>query len=230
MVEEVTDSLGQLLAMKGLVDLPGKYRMGGVGVLVGEKLIHMAPQAARVPKLMANLLKWLRTTDLHPLLASSIFHYEFEFIHPFADGNGRMGRLWQSAVLSQWNPLFADIPVESLVHAKQSEYYQAINESTQNTDAGPFTRYMLNVILEAIRDASPQVSPQVRRLLEVLQGTMGREQLQQALGLSDRKSFRLRYLAPALALGLIEMTIPSKPNSRLQKYHLSKKAKLLSVT
>ena len=101
-------------------------------------MIHMAPQAGRVPQLMANLLRWLAATDAHPLIASSIFHYEFEFIHPFSDGNGRMGRLWQTLILSRWNPLFAEIPVESLVHEQQSAYYQAIQASTQQSDAAPF--------------------------------------------------------------------------------------------
>ena len=92
---------------------------------------------------MGDLLRWLAATDAHPLIASSVFHYEFEFIHPFADGNGRMGRLWQTLILTRWNPLFADIPVESLIHEHQAEYYQAIQESTQKTDSAPFIDFML---------------------------------------------------------------------------------------
>jgi Fic family protein len=155
-----------------------------------------------------------------------LYHYEFEFIHPFADGNGRAGRLWQTLILFRWNPLFAHIPVESLVYEHQSEYYQALQRSTDQADSAPFIEFMLRMILDAVSEAAapqvaPQVTPQVERLLEVLVGDMSREDLQTALGLQDRKSFRERYLTPALAEGLIEMTLPGKPNSRLQKYRLT---------
>lgn len=215
------------LLMAGLIDEAGVYRRGGVGVMAGARVVHMAPPAERVPRLMADLFGWLTATDAHPLIASSVFHYEFEFIHPFADGNGRMGRLWQSLILARWNPLFAELPVESLVHAHQDDYYRAIQESTRQTDCAPFVAFMLRMILDAVTTAapqvSPQVSPQVAELLKVILGEMSREALQVALGLSDRKSFRDRYLKPALAEGLIEMTIPDKPNSRLQKYRLTAK-------
>ncbi len=213
------------ILMSGLIDETGIYRHGGVGVMAGQQVIHMAPPAGRVPHLMADLFAWLAATDAHPLIAGSVFHYEFEFIHPFADGNGRIGRLWQSLILARWNPLFADIPVESLIFEHQAEYYQAIQESTQKTDSGPFIAFMLRMILDTVTTSAPQVSPQVTpqvsELLAAIQGEMGREALQSALGLSDRKSFRERYLKPALADGLIEMTIPDKPNSRLQKYRLT---------
>lgn len=215
------------ILMAGLIDEAGAYRRGGVGVMAGGQVIHMAPPADRVPALMHDLLQWLGPSDQHPLIASSVFHYEFEFIHPFADGNGRMGRLWQTLILTRWNPLFADIPVESLVHEHQLEYYQALQNSTDQTDSAPFIEFMLRMILDAVSSAAPQVAPQVtpqvERLLEMLDGEMTREELQSALGLQDRKSFRERYLKPALAEGLIEMTIPGKPNSRLQKYRLTDK-------
>jgi len=163
--------------------------------------------------------------DGRPLIAGSVFHYEFEFIHPFADGNGRLGRLWQSLILTRWNPLFADIPVESLVFEHQHEYYQALQESTNRTDSAPFIAFMLRMILDAVTTTAPQVTPQVGELLLALQGELSREALQTTLGLQDRKSFRERYLRPALADGLIEMTIPDKPNSRLQKYRLTDKGR-----
>lgn len=217
------------ILMSGLIDEAGSYRHGGVGVMAGSQVIHMAPPADRVPQLMADLFGWLATTDTHPLIASSVFHYEFEFIHPFADGNGRMGRLWQSLILARWNPLFADIPVESLMFENQAEYYQAIQESTHKTDSAPFIAFMLRMILDTVTTSAPQVSPQVTpqvgELLAAIRGEMGREALQSALGLSDRKSFRERYLKPALVDGLIEMTIPDKPNSRLQKYRLTDKGR-----
>ncbi|WP_419638733.1 Fic family protein, partial [Thiolapillus sp.] len=152
-----------------------------------------------------------------------IFHYEFEFIHPFEDGNGRMGRFWQSLLLYQWSPVFEHLPIESMIFAHQQDYYDALNQSTQAGDSAPFLRFMLQTI-KATQDTtpqdSPQLTPQVEALLGVLQGEMSRSDLMAALGLSDRKSFRERYLQPALQAGLIEMTIPDKPNSRLQKYRL----------
>jgi Fic family protein len=105
--------------MLGLLDHPGAYRNRGVGVMAGKKVIHMAPPAAQVQRLMGQLFAWLQATKEHPLIASSVFHYEFEFIHAFSDGNGRMGRLWQTLLLSHWNPAFAWLPVESLGHQDQ---------------------------------------------------------------------------------------------------------------
>jgi Fic family protein len=217
------------ILMSGLIDEAGIYRRGGVGVMAGQQVIHMAPPADRVPQLMSDLFGWLAATDAHPLIAGSVFHYEFEFIHPFADGNGRTGRLWQSLILARWNPLFADIPVESLIFEHQAEYYQALQESTRQTDSAPFIAFILRMILDTVTTSAPQVSPQVtpqvRELLAVFQGEMSREALQAALGLSDRKSFRERYLKPVLADGLIEMTVPDKPNSRLQQYRLTDKGR-----
>jgi Fic family protein len=220
------------LLMKGLLEDAGHYRHGGVGVMAGKEVIHMAPPAKRVQGLMQQLLDWVGDTDSHPLLVSSVFHYEFEFIHPFADGNGRMGRLWQTLILSRWNPLLAYIPVESLVHDHQAAYYQALQDSTTQADSAPFIAFMLTMIRDAAMaggtpQVAPQVTPQVSALLTVLKLPMGREALQQALGLADRKSFRERYLQPALAAGLIEMTIPDKPNSRLQQYRMTAKGKQL---
>ena len=213
------------ILMAGLIDEARIYRHSGVGVMAGGQVIHMAPPADRVPALMQDLLQWLSASDQHPLITSSVFHYEFEFIHPFADGNGRMGRLWQTLILTRWKPLFANIPVESLVHKHQAEYYLALQKSTDQTDSAPFIEFMLRMILDAVSSTAPQVAPQVtpqvERLLEVLEGEKTREALQSAIGLQDRKSFRERYLKPALAEGLIEMTIPGKPNSRLQKYRLT---------
>ncbi|HDR46154.1 MAG TPA: Fic family protein, partial [Geoalkalibacter subterraneus] len=146
------------ILMSGLIDEAGLYRHGGVGVMAGQQVIHMAPPADRVPHLMSDLFGWLAATDAHPLIASSVFHYEFEFIHPFADGNGRLGRLWQSLILARWNPLFADIPVESLIFEHQAEYYLAIQESTHKTDSAPFIAFMLRMILDTVTSSAPQVS------------------------------------------------------------------------
>jgi Fic family protein len=214
--------------MAGLVTDAGHYRNGNVGVMNGKQVIHMAPQTDRVPQLMADLLAWLQQTDMHPLIASSVFHYEFEFIHPFSDGNGRMGRLWQTLILSKWSRLLAQLPVESMIHQHQTSYYQAINISTQKASSESFVEFMLEAILNTLSissdKATPQVTPQVKMLLNVLfeqkQG-LDREQFQSLLSLKDRKSFRERYLKPALVASLIEMTIPDKPNSKLQQYRLT---------
>lgn len=216
------------ILMSGLIDEAGSYRHGGVGVMAGSQVIHMAPPADRVPQLMADLFGWLAATDAHPLIASSVFHYEFEFIHPFADGNGRMGRLWQSLILARWNPLFADIPVESLIFEHQAEYYQALQESTQKTDSAPFIAFMLRMILDTVTTSTPEVAPEVTpevRLISVLAGEMTRQQLKEALGLKDDEHFRKSYLLPALEAGLIEMTIPDKPRSSKQKYRLTDKGR-----
>lgn len=211
--------------MEGLLDSPGSYRNGGVGVMRGTQVIHMAPPAIRVPKLMDDLLAWLNSTSEHPLIASAVFHYEFEFIHPFSDGNGRMGRLWQSLILTQWQPVFAQLPVESLIYEHQQDYYDAIEQSTKNSDCALFVEFMLNMISKALLanspQVAPQVSPQVVQLISLIKGEMGRVELQRALSLSDRKSFQLRYMKPALMAGLIEYTRPNSPNSRLQKYRLT---------
>jgi Fic family protein len=212
------------ILMSGLIDEAGIYRSGGVGVNAGQQVIHMAPPADRVPHLMTDLFGWLAATDAHPLIASSIFHYEFEFIHPVADGNGRMGRLWQSLILARWNPLFADIPVESLIFEHQAEYYQTIQESTHQTDSAPFIAFMQRMILDTVTSSTPEVAPEVTpevRLLSVFAGEMTRQQLKEALGLKDDEHFRKAYLLPALEAGLIEMTIPDKPRSSKQKYRLT---------
>ena len=215
------------IMMAGLLIDAGVYRRGSVGVMAGGEVMHLAPAANRVPDLMYDLLHWLAASEEHPLITSSVFHYEFEFIHPFADGNGRMGRLWQTLILTRWKPLFSDIPVESLVHEHQAEYYQALQKSTEQADSAPFIEFMLRMIHAAASASAPQVgpqvSPQVRRMLKIIQGEMTREAMQGALDLRDRQSFRKRYLLPALAEGLIEMTIPDKPNSRLQKYRMTAK-------
>ncbi|MDQ7003547.1 MAG: Fic family protein [Ghiorsea sp.] len=208
--------------MLGLIDEYGVYRQSGVGVMKGNEVIHMAPPAGRVALLMTDLLQWVKVAEHHPLIMSSVFHYEFEFIHPFADGNGRMGRLWQSLILQQWNAFFADIPIENLVYQHQEDYYVALQQSTEHSDSAHFIQFMLKRILDAILQdtpqESPQVTPQVKLLINGIKGEMSREELQNMLGLQDRKSFRERYLKPALEAGLIEMTHPDKPNSKLQKY------------
>ena len=224
------------ILMTGLIDDAGSYRQSGVGVMGSQALVHMAPPAGRVPHLMGDLFHWLQKGDHHPLIASSVFHYEFEFIHPFADGNGRTGRLWQTLILSRWNPLFLRIPVESLVFAHQQEYYAALQRSTQQGLVTPFLEFMLTMIQDAVLGSTPQVdpqvAPQVERLMHILSDAghygLSRKELLEASGLRDRKSFTKRWLAPALEAGFIEMTIPNKPNSRMQRYKLTVSGKRMA--
>lgn len=142
--------------MQELCPETGKFRKGGVGVFAGNKLIHMAPPAHLVPTLMKQLFDWLARAEDHLLIRSCVFHYEFEFIHPFSDGNGRMGRLWQSLILSKLHPCFPHLPVENLVFAAQEEYYKAIRQSSAGSDCAPFIDFMLGEICSTLRQYATQ--------------------------------------------------------------------------
>lgn len=132
--------------MEALVDNAGSYRGGGVGVYGEKGLVHLAPPADRVPVLMHDLFDWLKHAKDHLLIRSCVFHFEFEFIHPFVDGNGRMGRLWQSLILGKLHPLFEHLPVENMVYSNQQQYYDAIRDSTKAGQSGPFIDFMLGEI------------------------------------------------------------------------------------
>lgn len=137
--------------MEALTDDAGRFRRGGVGVFSEKGCVHMAPPAERVPALINELFDWLKQRKDHLLIRSCVFHFEFEFIHPFSDGNGRMGRLWQSLILGRLHPLFEHLPVENMVFARQQDYYNAITESTRKADSGPFIDFMLEEILNTLR-------------------------------------------------------------------------------
>jgi len=139
------------LLMAGLIDAPGRFRSGGVGIYRGDQLVHMAPPAARVPGLVGDLLAWLAASAWHPLLVSCVAHYELEFIHPFADGNGRLGRLWQTLILSRWNPLLAWLPIEEVIRSRQQGYYESLGQADQLGDLEPFVAYQLEAIHDALR-------------------------------------------------------------------------------
>ena len=149
------------LMMMALIDKSGQYRQAGVGVFDGDKCIHMAPPADRVPQLMHDLFEWVRKTDVHPLVSSCVFHYEFEFIHPFIDGNGRMGRYWQTMLLSRWKGIFAWIPVETIVKEHQQEYYDVIARCDAAGNSTAFIEFMLRCLLDAMNqiDEEPEEVP-----------------------------------------------------------------------
>ena len=141
------------LLMAGLVDRPGRLREGDVGIWRGKKLLHMAPPAEQLPRLVKDLLGWLRRTDAHPLVASVAFHYDFEFIHPFSDGNGRMGRLWQTLILSRWQPVLAWLPVETVVRNRQQDYYAQLARADAASDCSGFIEFMLQVVADSLDEA-----------------------------------------------------------------------------
>ena len=138
------------LMMQDLVERNGKYRNDGVGIFDGKRVVHAAPPAKRVPELMGDLFEWLKTSDVHPLIKSCVFHYEFEFIHPFQDGNGRIGRLWQTVILKEWKEVFAWLPVETLIKENQKEYYSVLGVSDSIANSTKFIDFMLTLILNTI--------------------------------------------------------------------------------
>ncbi len=142
------------LMMADLVTECGQFRSGGVGAFAGDVLLHMAPPAALVPAHMQDLFAWYRESPWHPLIKSAIFHYELEFIHPFVDGNGRMGRMWHTLLLGQWKNLFFWLPVEDLIRERQEDYYAALRVSDQKADCADFVEWMLSVISDSLQEIS----------------------------------------------------------------------------
>lgn len=279
------------ILMADLVKNAGYFRTGGVGVFKGRQVVHMAPPAEFVPEHIGNLINWYQKSTAHPLIKSAVFHYEFEFIHPFADGNGRMGRLWHTLLLAEWKEILAWIPVETLVKERQEEYYDALGKADKEADSTVFVEFMLTALKDALKEIPPtdqdsdpesdqesdqdsvldseQVCDQVKdkesdqdnrksielgekerkiiekaskeavailrnlfsetttdkvnKLLYVLSDeTLSASELMARLHLKHRPTFRKNYLKPALAKGLIEMTVPDKPNSKNQKYRKTK--------
>jgi Fic family protein len=135
-----------------LVKEAGRFRSQGVGVFAGTQLIHAGANYRFVPQLITDLFAWAKKTDVHPLIKSSIVHFEVEFIHPFMDGNGRIGRLWQTLILSKWNELFAWLPVETVVYENQQGYYDALQISEKTGNSEVFIEFMLNAILQALEE------------------------------------------------------------------------------
>ncbi len=207
----------------------GEFRHGDEGVFNGDRCIFMAPPPRLVPSLMDDLFHWMKKEKaiVHPLIMSAVFHYEFVFIHPFSDGNGRMARLWHTALLYQWNPIFAYIPLESQIEKFQEDYYQAISACHRNGNSTVFVEFMLERIDEILDEVNAQVrksnamnSEYVKRLLDVMEFDIpySAKTLMDLLGLKSRETFRKHYMDPALKQGIVERTIPEKPNSKNQKY------------
>ncbi len=149
------------ILMKDLLKNLGVFRSSNVGVGNVDEIVHIAPPAKHIPILMKNLFDWLKTTDIHPLIKSSVFHYEFEFIHPFVDGNGRIGRFWQTLILYNWKKIFLNIPIESIVRDTQKSYYKSIEKSSEIADSYPFVEYMLESILTICKETLQNVPKNV---------------------------------------------------------------------
>jgi len=213
------------ILMNDLTKEAGRFRSSGVGVFAGEQLVHMAPPAHLVLEQVEALTSWAMLSEAHPLVKSCVFHYEFEFIHPFSDGNGRMGRMWQTLILYKWKKIFGWLPVESLIKERQDQYYEVLGICDKEADSGRFIEFLLQALYDTLcelrqtEQVSVQETEQVLKLLEV----MGREplstsELMDLVHIKHRPTFRDNYLLPAMAYGLVEMTIPDKPNSSKQKY------------
>lgn len=214
---------------KYIVDESGGFRHGEEGVFNGEKCIFMAPPAQLVPQLMIQLFDWMKRVqgEIHPLILSSIFHYEFVFIHPFSDGNGRMARLWHTAILSKWKAIFEYIPIESQIEKFQDEYYEAISRCHVAGESTFFIEFMLSQIDKILKNISVQIDEKdeylpetVCKLLEIMEYDIPYTSsvLMEKLGLKAKEGFRRNYLHPAMEMDLIQMTIPDKPSSRNQRY------------
>lgn len=206
---------------QALVGEPGKFRSKGVGVFSGDKLMHAGAKAEFVEKLIGDLLAWGGTTDVHPLIRSSVVHFEIEFIHPFADGNGRVGRLWQTLILAEWNELFAWLPVETIVFENQQAYYDALRIAGRQADAGAFIEFMLDAVYQALRelpvrkvtDIFPEISTDIltkteQAFLEQIAGYLDRNgeiTNYRAQVLTNRSAESIKkYLARFVELGILQ--------------------------
>lgn len=214
---------------KYVVEESGEFRRGEEGVFNGDECIFMCPPARFVPEQMEALFKWMKSDkkNVHPLIMSSVFHYEFVFIHPFSDGNGRMARLWHTSILSQWKPIFAYIPIESQIEKFQDDYYDAIAKCHVQGEATTFIEFMLSQIDKILDEIGGQVvegdeymTEYLKRMLDVMEYDVPYTStaIMELLGLKSKETFRKNYMNPALKHNLVKMTIPEKPNSKNQRY------------
>ena len=227
-------SISELKKIHGImtyrtVNESGVFRKGEEGVFSGDQCIFVAPPPHMVEELIKDLLSWVKENEgvVHPLIMAAVFHYEFVFIHPFADGNGRMARLWHTVILYRWRNIFEYIPLESQIERFQTEYYDAIAKCHVNGNSDVFIEFMLDMInqilakvLIQMKRADADISEYVKRMLHVMEFDVPytSNAIMEALGLKSKETLRKNYINPALELGLIRMTIPDKPNSKNQRY------------
>lgn len=213
---------------KYLVEEFGEFRLGEEGVFNGEECIFMCPPARFVGAHMEALFQWMKESEkeVHPLILSCVFHYEFVFIHPFSDGNGRMARLWYTALLAKWKPIFEYIPIESQIEKFQDDYYDAIARCHIQGESTIFIEFMLSQIdrvLDEIAgqiDGSEYMTEYLKRMLDVMEYDIPytASAIMDLLGLKSKETFRKNYMNPALKNNLVKMTLPDKPNSKNQRY------------
>ena len=198
---------------RGLVDESGCFRSRSAGVADKQgNVLHFGTLPDYVPGLVMELLDWVRDSDFHMLIKSCVFHYELELIHPFADGNGRIGRLWHTLLLTQWKPMFAWLPVESMIHDRQDEYYQVINRSNNEAESTAFIEFMLSAIKEALLEAvqsgnTESMSAEEQRWLQIERflkkhGTITNADVREMLGVSSATANRV--LAKNVEAGKIQ--------------------------
>lgn len=187
------------IMMEELVKEAGVFRSKGVGVYAGEQLIHAGTPANYVPDLIGQLFEWLNKSKLHPLVKSCIFHYEFEFIHPFADGNGRTGRLWHTLILAKWQEFFLWIPIETIIHERQNDYYKALNASNTDGESTIFVQFMLELIRDLLKELSHNGAMNKEKTLdEKLLDLLKEDGNQSAAGLAEIVGFSSRTVQRAL--------------------------------
>ncbi len=207
----------------------GDFRKGEEGVFDGDRCIFVAPPPNMVNELVENLFTWMKENEntIHPLIMAAVFHYEFVFIHPFSDGNGRIARLWHNVILYRWRKIFEYIPLESQIVKFQSEYYKSISKCHKNGNSDVFIEFILERIdcildefIIAVNKKNLGTNEYMNRLLNIMEYDIEYKalELMDKLGLKSRETFRKHYLNPAMELGVVRMTIPDKPNSRNQRY------------
>ncbi|MCR4599700.1 MAG: Fic family protein [Acetatifactor sp.] len=174
------------IMMEGLVKEAGVFRSKGVGVYAGEQLLHAGSPANYVPDLIGQLFDWLKISKMHPLVKGCVFHYEFEFIHPFSDGNGRTGRLWHTLILAKWQEFFLWIPIETIIHERQDEYYKALNVSNSDGESTIFVQFMLGLIRDLLKELSHNgIMNKAKTLDEKLLDLLKKDGNQSAAGLVE---------------------------------------------
>ena len=213
------------------VNKSGEFRRGNEGVFdESGNCIYVCPPPEQVEGLMKQLFEWMKKNkeEVHPLILSSVFHYEFVFIHPFSDGNGRTVRLWQNIILSKWRDLFEYLPIESQIHKFQNDYYKSINNCNHSGESTEFVEFMLKmideVLNETIRTSSLPITEtgiNINKLLSVMEYNvpMNANDIMSKLGIKSKETLRRTYLDPAIKEGVVFLTIPDKPTSKNQMYY-----------